>query len=101
MLTPFQEDKNHALDMERGSKWLREAIEAGATSHTNFRWVNRVVGGTWLPGDEPREYRTKGYQRAIRSAASKEAALARRVDRDPCPVCATRGDLGCAHRRMA
>jgi len=25
----------------------------------------------------------------------------RRVERDPCPRCGTRGDLGCSHRRAA
>lgn len=101
METPFQEDAEHKNNMERGSRWLLEALKNGETDHKDFRWVNRVTGAVWQPGQEPREYRSKGYQRALNSAAEKESALARRVYRDPCPVCNVRGDIGCKHQRVA
>lgn len=66
-----------------------------------FLWTNSINGHAWQPSEDPRDYRTTGFHRVLASQADKAATEARRVSRDPCPVCATRADIGCKHRRVA
>lgn len=97
---PLPGDDKARNAMATACNRLLEAIETGYGPQ-HFLWTEAINAKAWVPSEDPRDYRTTGYQRAMRSAADKESALARRVTRDPCRVCGTRADIGCGHQRVA
>lgn len=97
---PLPSDERARAEMAKACNRLLEAIETGYGPR-QFLWTNAINTKSWAPSDDLRDYRTTGYERAMRSAADKEAALARRVTRDPCHVCGVRADIGCNHQRVA
>lgn len=101
METPFREDVEHYRNMVDGSLALWQAINRGHALSSKFKWTERSNGGTLQASEGLRHYRTQGERRAAQSFEQKQDALTRRVSRDPCPVCATRMDIGCEHRRVA
>lgn len=90
-------DAAERLYMQMASDTFVDALTTGVGPQA-FAWRDRIIGVQ--PSEEPREYRTIAYRRVMQSIANKEAALARAVSRDPCPVCGTRMDVGCKHRRI-
>lgn len=93
-------DEKRILDAEIFNKRFLSALKTGV-GPVGFAWRDTVNGNQWMPSPDPKDYRTTGYERAMRSAAAKEDALARAVSRDPCRVCGTRADIGCRHQRVA
>lgn len=94
-LDAFEEDRISRAAMVEGSRRMLKALQSGKGPHA-FLWRMPSTGGTWQPTDATfnRRYRVD----LIREREARADRL--RVSRDPCPVCATRADIGCEHRRV-
>lgn len=63
---------------------------------TGDKTAGRVKQPHWSENAE----RAAAASETMTAAKEKDVALLRRVDRDPCPMCGVRGDIGCKHRRV-
>lgn len=92
----FEADRLMYQGFIEGSRQLLKAIKTGH-GPKGFIWGKGDGGANWkrTPAAERFYYRVD----AIREAEARADKL--RVSRDPCPVCATRMDIGCEHRRVA
>ena len=98
-LEAFSSDTQMAEDAFNGSTALLAAL---ATGHgpDRFIWPQRPGAANWTAN---RESQTTGMMvHRVSLIQEREAhADSLRVYREPCPVCATRADIGCKHRRLA
>lgn len=87
--------KQRVIDAYKRTRRIKTAAEAGPVPYSTANvWLAEaglVLTGKVLPSEFDRYSRGRGP-----SARINEAALAR-VDRDPCPRCNTRKDIGCKH----
>jgi len=105
-------DQEYVTAMERGSLHLLNAIKlsrgdfthrlvAKAFTRSDFLWRNAPVPENQWSGDGnyTRE-RLRRHERVALAMAEKDRiAEARRVNRDPCPKCGVRSDIGCRHSK--
>lgn len=107
-------DQEHKTAMERGSAFLLNAmkLERGefnarpvskAFARKDFVWNARHASNQFMSmGGEYAHQREQRTGRVLAALAEKDRiAEQRRVNRDPCPLCAVRADIGCKHRRAA
>jgi hypothetical protein len=105
-------DRTHAKRMEQGSIWLRDAIalarandpgrmSASDVAPAALRWFEVVAGPAWQRGPVTAGSRAEMERHVARIQERDRKADSLRVSRDPCPLCAVRGDIGCKHRRAA
>lgn len=90
-LDACESDKQMRADFVNGSKLLLDALRTGH-GPARFAWQHRGNKATWQPTGSAAQRIDKIHER-------DEMAERLRVSRDPCPVCNTRGDIGCEHRR--
>lgn len=87
--------KQRVIDAYKRTRRIKTAAEAGPVPYSTANvWLAEaglVVTGKVLADEVGRYSRGRGP-----SARINDAALAR-VDRDPCPRCNTRKDIGCKH----
>ena len=107
-------DQEHETAMERGSQFLLNAINLArgefkgrpvgkAFTRKDFLWHGRPnPENQWTGTGDYTRQRIERFERVAASMAEKDRiAEQRRVNRDPCPKCAVRADIGCRHRRVA
>lgn len=90
--------------------WRNEALIEGAMEAANKLFVDALRTGQTAARDlvwyvPPGNVNSRGIalaedaERAAITASHRQQVDARRVfDRDPCPKCGVRGELGCKHR---
>lgn len=81
--------------LQRGSEALRKAIAAEVAEQAQRRSIARTLSGSAMAA------LTLPRPAAPRAIAIRTFPKAPAANREPCPRCATRGDLGCAHRAPA
>lgn len=86
-------DARHAADMATASATMLAVLHGEMPAPRGLRWQRK--SGGYNQGMT----RAEENWRALMDAES--AVLARRTDRDACPMCAVRADIGCKHRRVA
>lgn len=91
-------DKAYLNAMERANDQFLSALRGEQINARGRKWSGASTS-TWTPQASPR--RAWAEYRATEHIAERERVDALRVRRDPCPYCATRGDIGCKHRRLA
>ncbi len=100
-------DAQHAANMEIGSMALLERIKFARGETYDARKMHLrgkdlvwpYDGRVWI---EPHSERNAiQANRAATKMEARESALGRAIDRDPCPRCGIRADVGCKHRRVA
>ncbi len=86
-------DQLHQTRMERSSALLLAVLRGKKPAPTNLRWDDGAYKGS------PHARR---YPRVADKMAARDAmAEIQRTNRDACPLCAVRADIGCKHRRAA
>lgn len=85
-------DAHHRAEMELAGATMLAVLRGEMISPRGLRW-QRQTGG-WSEN-------MHGSAVLARIAARDRMAEIRRVNRDPCPRCNTRADIGCKHRRVA
>lgn len=101
------DDAYHAYQMELGSIALLERVRREHGHIHDVRKASfRGEGLLWRDHAHSIPERTgtsrrHQEERAFAHMQERDAALARVVKRDPCPMCGTRSDIGCKHRRAA
>lgn len=98
---PLPDDIINAADMVAGSKALWAAVRQAQLrkphdTPAKLVWKRQSITSPASPEAAARQAR----QNAARAAAEAQIE-ALRVNRDPCPKCAVRADIGCKHRRAA
>lgn len=90
--------------------WRNEALAENVMESANSLFIDVLTTGKTKARDliwytPPGNFTTRGIAfqedavRAAITASYREKWQARRVfDRDPCPKCGVRGDVGCKHR---
>jgi len=63
-------------------------------------YIDDTPGEGWLPNCERARYAIAPMFNTVIGGARQFQTLSH-VDRDPCPMCGTRGDIGCKHKRRA
>lgn len=92
----FEADKLMHDNLINGSRALLDALRSGEGPR-RFLWSSAGSKGTWKPTGAAAK-----MERSVNLIRQREAfADSLRVSRDPCPVCATRADIGCKHKRIA
>jgi len=95
-LEAFEADKLMHANLINGSRALLDALVSGQGPR-RFLWSNAGSKGTWKPTSAAAK-----MERSVNLIRKREEFTdTLRVSRDPCPVCATRGDIGCKHKRVA
>lgn len=61
--------------------------------------LDDTPGQGWLTDQERARYALTPFANVV--ARRIETDTLTHVDRDPCPMCGTRGDIGCKHKRRA
>lgn len=91
------------LNAERSNNAFLAALRQEAPSSDKLIWREPFQGNQWTKGSELSETARRQQASLANSMAAKEAARAKVVNRDPCPKCGVRRDLGCKHypRRFA
>lgn len=94
-----QADARHERRMERCSRAMLAALRGRSAAPRELIWPEIARPSQWAPtGATSRDTR---IAKAVASLARKEAMAARpRMDRDACPLCGVRADIGCRHRRV-
>jgi len=104
VIGPLPEDIRAERMLEIGSRQLLSAImraRAGLPTYANrsLVWNERTCRTVRDPNSASFAYTV---QAAERFRQQRETAERQRIEpRDPCPVCATRRDIGCEHTRRA
>ena len=95
----FASDGEMLSDAINGSKALLAALES-MQGPDRFLWRERAGNLNWKPNQQSQ---TTGMMvHRVSLIQEREAhADSLRVYREPCPVCGTRADIGCKHRRLA
>jgi hypothetical protein len=92
-------DQLYARAMERANSAFLDALRGIQVSDRESRWAGmNTTTWTQQPGT-PRQ--SWAAYRAGEHIAERERIEGLRVNRDPCPLCAVRADIGCKHRRIA
>ena len=76
--------------------WLRELARAKRPHPHTIERIRALLTGDPIP--PRRSYRREGH---IYNAPRPVGPVPEPIDRDPCPMCGTRGDIGCQHQRAA
>lgn len=104
-------DERHRRAMGEASKTLRQAMEyerrgvAVNITKAALVWREFDRPNAFARGIRSDSHNAQAVRRAHAHASArlafKERAEASMTDRDPCPRCGTRPDVGCKHRRVA
>lgn len=83
--------------------WLRQLAVARRPKPATVARIEALIAAEAVAPPPPNHFQARlGPRREPMHRAGGDIAPERlppRVDRDPCPRCGTRGDLGCGHRR--
>ena len=81
------------------SKWLNQLRGARRPKRTTVERIEALLEGRDVPPPPPNNFQSTGGTRTNRKVEPRldAAEFMPRVDRDPCPRCAVRRDIGCAH----
>lgn len=93
--SPIPQDIYFRQQMEEGSaKLLARMMGAPNSSAKELIWSVPFQGKGYEPGTE----KWRERQRLLRAIQENETRIeSQRVNRDPCPRCNTRRDIGCKH----
>lgn len=86
-------------------KWLYQLRIAARPKPTTIERVRALLAGEHVPAPPPNNFQSVGAADSYSpptgswSLRPSEAKLPPRVERDPCPRCGVRGDIGCRHHR--
>ena len=61
--------------------------------------IDDTPGEGWLNRQERARYALTPFANVVKRAHAAETLT--HADRDPCPMCGTRGDIGCKHKMRA
>jgi hypothetical protein len=85
------------------SKWLNQLRAARRPKRSTVERIQALLEGRDVPRPPANNFQTGGGAQAKRKAEPRldAADFLPRVDRDPCPRCGVRRDIGCAHSTLA
>jgi hypothetical protein len=94
-------DALYAARMAESSRLLLQAMRGGVAATSDLKWTELKRGGEFIASDTPTARAKAGDRVMARLVARDKRAEEQRTFRDPCPLCAVRGDIGCKHRPLA